>query len=513
VLQPRFPARTPIERGFLRLPHGDVHFRAAGQGPVVLALHESPRSSLSLLPVIDALADRYRVIAPDTPGYGLSDPLPGATPGLDDFLDVIAGVLDTLGLERVAIYGTHTGAALATAFALRAPDRVSALVLDGLSAFTADEVEAFRTRYLEPYAPAWNGRHVMGLWSRVKDLFTWFPWYDQTPAARLAYEPGDLATLDRSALGFLQAGNDYAKAYILAASFPANTVMQNLTMPATIIARPQDLIASHLDRLVRSDAWEIRWLGPSDDEWSEAMVAGVMKGETPDEAGRAPAADQGSKFVPVGAGWLHVAMAGPADGPVRVLLPGLPGDVKALLGDQGRAHPHDRLVVLTPPGCGWSDPLAGAAAGLDGVVDALDAALRGLSLQPASMAAQGASAVIAELWAARRRWTLPVERLDAPAWLTDTAPLPTRPLLSRGPVAWDGGHLTSAWFQLRDLQLYDVPPGAGEPVRRADMGGIDLARFDRLFRYYVEGPECAQLLEQVIEHLRANPALRASKRT
>ena len=223
ALTPRGAAAVPIARGVRRLSHGEVHYRAAGEGPVVLALHASPRSSVSLIPVIEALADRWRVIAPDTPGYGLSTPLSQPDPTLDDFADALVALLDDLGVARASVYGTHTGAALALALARRAPQRVAALVLDGLSAFTPAEVEAFRTDYLTPYAPSWDGAHVMRLWSRVKDLYTWFPWCEQAPERRLAGEPPSPANLHASALGFLQSGAHYAKAYIRAAELAAGS--------------------------------------------------------------------------------------------------------------------------------------------------------------------------------------------------------------------------------------------------------------------------------------------------
>ncbi len=502
MLKPRDPAAIPIERGFVRLAHGDVHYRAAGQGPLVLALHESPRSSLSMLPVIEALAGRYRVIAPDTPGYGLSDPLPGEAPTLDDFLDVIGGLLDALGVGRAALYGAHTGAALATAFALREPGRVTALVLDGLSAFTDEEIESFRLHYLAPYEPHWDGRHVMGLWSRCRDLFTWFPWHDRTTTRRLTGDPGDIGPAHRSALGLLQAGADYTKAYIRAASFRPNTVMADLKPPTRVIARPGDLIADHLERLTPGPQWEIAALGEGVDEWREAILTGLDRGDQPDAAQPLPSADKGSAFVGLGEGWLHLRLAGPADGPVRLLIPGLPSDTAALIAPQARLHPDDRLVVISPPGCGWSDPLAADGAGLSATVEALAVAVAQLGLTPSSAAGEGAGAVLADLLLRRIGSAVTVEHMDPPGWLSGAAPLPDAPLLQAISPAWDGCHLTSAWFQLRDLQLYDVPPGAGAVARRQGSETPDVSRLDRLFRSYVQGPECAALLSQVVEHLR-----------
>ncbi len=503
MLTPRYPSAVPIERGFVRLRHGDLHYRAAGSGPVVLALHESPRSSLSLAPVIEALSEEYRVIAPDTPGYGLSQALPGDAPSLDDFLDVIEQLMDCLGVEKVALYGAHTGAALATAFALREHHRVTALVLDGLSAFTDDEVASFRRDYLAPYEPHWDGRHVMGLWSRCRDLFTWFPWHARTPQTRLVADPGELLPIHRSAIGFLQAGADYTKAYIRAASFQPNAVMANLKPPTRVIARPDDLIADHLERLTPGPQWEIALLGDDPHAWRDAILSWLERGPRPDVGLPAPAASEGSTFLKVGQGWLHAIVRGPSDGPVRILIPDLPGDPHDLIAAQCETHPDARLVVISPPGCGWSDPLASGERDIVSVVDVLaGAAGRLMANSPASVAGQGAGAVLAGLLVARLGLSAIAERLSPPSWLTGAVPLPDAPLLRPVEPAWDGTHLTSAWFQLRDLELYDVPPSVGLVARRPGGDTPDVAALDRRFAAYVQGPDAAWLLDAVVASLR-----------
>lgn len=484
------------------MSHGELHYRAAGSGPLMIALHESPRSSLSLLPVLEALAPEFRVIAPDTPGYGLSDPPVATAPTLDDFLDIIAQLLDRLGARAATFYGAHTGAALALAFADRAPQRVNALVLDGLSAFTPPEIVEFRTHYLEPYAPDWQGRHVMGLWSRVKDSYTWFPWHERTPSRRLSAEPRDVQSLHLSALGFLQAGRDYAKAYTHAAAFEPGPALARLRGPATLFARPDDLIATHLNRLTPGDGWEIVHLDASLASWRDALRAGARKAEHGAARGEPAPEPDGSRMVRVGEGWVHAVLAGPADGDVHLVFPDLPGDPISLARRVKDSHPGRRVIVISPPGCGWSDPLARPEQELDGVFAVIDEALRSLHAEPASLAGEGAGAALAELWSGQQAQVLPVVRLKPPAWLTDAA-RPVAPLLDPLSPRWDGAHLMAAWFQLRDLQLYEVPPGAGPPVRRADADDFDLNRFDRLFRTYVEGPECAILLQWIIERVRA----------
>ncbi|MGM1058294.1 alpha/beta fold hydrolase [Saccharothrix sp. Mg75] len=109
----------------------ETFVREAGpaDAPVVLLPHGYPCSSFQFRNLMPALGDRWRLIAPDYPGFGYS-----ATP--DDFPYTFAGYSDflrrfteTLGLDRYAIwlhdYGTQFGLRLA----MSAPERVTALII------------------------------------------------------------------------------------------------------------------------------------------------------------------------------------------------------------------------------------------------------------------------------------------------------------------------------------------------------------------------------------------------
>ncbi len=62
-----------IERHYVTVGRRQQHYRRCGSGPAVVLLHESPRSSVALLPLIE-LGDGLTIFALDTPGYGGSDP-------------------------------------------------------------------------------------------------------------------------------------------------------------------------------------------------------------------------------------------------------------------------------------------------------------------------------------------------------------------------------------------------------------------------------------------------------
>jgi pimeloyl-ACP methyl ester carboxylesterase len=114
-----------------RLRFRSVHTRGArlsileaGTGPPVLALHGLGATKGSFLPTVVALADRFRVIAVDQPGFGDSDKPIGAAYDAPYFAASAISLLDALELERVHLIGNSLGGRVALEIALRHPDRV-----------------------------------------------------------------------------------------------------------------------------------------------------------------------------------------------------------------------------------------------------------------------------------------------------------------------------------------------------------------------------------------------------
>ena len=116
-----------------------VFYREAGStdGPVLLLLHGFPSSSHMFRDLIPRLADQFRLIAPDFPGFGQSD-----MPGRDVFgytFDKIAGVIDrfteVLGLQRFGIYVFDYGAPTGFRLAARHPERIAALISQNGNAY------------------------------------------------------------------------------------------------------------------------------------------------------------------------------------------------------------------------------------------------------------------------------------------------------------------------------------------------------------------------------------------
>ena len=109
-----------------------LHVAEMGAGPPLLLLHGFPEFWWSWRKVMPALAESFRVIAPDLRGFNLSDKPEGAaaeTYDLDSLSGDVVGLLDSLGLhEPVAVLGHDWGGIVAYRLAMRRPERVRGLI-------------------------------------------------------------------------------------------------------------------------------------------------------------------------------------------------------------------------------------------------------------------------------------------------------------------------------------------------------------------------------------------------
>lgn len=116
---------------------GDMRDAGGRERPVVVLLHGFPTSSHMYRDLIPALSREYRVIAPDFPGFGLSD-----APPADEFeytFDRLASItqslLDRVGAERYVLYVMDYGAPVGYRIASAQPERVAGLVVQNGNAY------------------------------------------------------------------------------------------------------------------------------------------------------------------------------------------------------------------------------------------------------------------------------------------------------------------------------------------------------------------------------------------
>jgi pimeloyl-ACP methyl ester carboxylesterase len=157
-----------------------VFYREAGAPslPKLLLLHGFPSASHMFRDLIPRLADRFHIVAPDLPGFGMSD-----MPARERFkytFDNVAGVIDrfteVVGFNRYAVYIFDYGAPTGLRLAVKHPERISAIISqngnayeEGLSEgwnpiqkYWKDPSEANRTAlrgFLAPATTQWQYTH------------------------------------------------------------------------------------------------------------------------------------------------------------------------------------------------------------------------------------------------------------------------------------------------------------------------------------------------------------------
>ncbi len=143
-------AVPPVEFKIVSVNGMKLFYRDAGpkDAPVILLLHGFPSSSRMFATLIQRLADNYRLIAPDYPGFRHSDAPPPErfSYTFDHLAGCIGGLIEQLGVTRYALYLQDYGGPVGFRLALAHPERVLALIIQNTVA------------HLEGLSPAWDLR-------------------------------------------------------------------------------------------------------------------------------------------------------------------------------------------------------------------------------------------------------------------------------------------------------------------------------------------------------------------
>jgi pimeloyl-ACP methyl ester carboxylesterase len=136
-----------------------IFYREAGSAdrPVVLLLHGFPTSSFQFRELIPRLADKYRVIAPDLPGFGFTE-VPAErnyTYTFDSLAKSIEAFTDALALQRYALYIFDFGAPTGLRLAVSRPERVTAIFSQNGNAYEEGLGETWA-----PLKQYWNNETV-----------------------------------------------------------------------------------------------------------------------------------------------------------------------------------------------------------------------------------------------------------------------------------------------------------------------------------------------------------------
>jgi pimeloyl-ACP methyl ester carboxylesterase len=243
---------------FIDMGGARLRVRMAGKGPAVLLIHGWTLDLDMWTPQFATLTNRYRLIAFDRRGFGLST----GAPGIEHDLADIEQLLAELSLEQIAIVGMSQGARVALRWAMRFPARTTCLVLDGpprdllavgrfdgeitysvyRELVRGEGIEAFRRRWLEH--PLMRLRtHDVRARTLLREMVNRYPGQDllADDTERIS-SVGDLSQLDLPVLiitgehdsdARIGAGTDLARALADArlAVIPAAGHLSNLDNP------------------------------------------------------------------------------------------------------------------------------------------------------------------------------------------------------------------------------------------------------------------------------------------
>ena len=479
-----------FSRHFVDAAGREVHYLRAGSGPLAVLLPSFPWSAGSLAPLGEALAEDFTVVVMDLPGYGNSHALDGS-PTLAGYADAVAANLGALGIDRCHLYGLYTGAQVALGVAIRHPERVANVVLDGLPLLEQAQRENLAGRFCPRFDPSWDGAHLAAIswWCREQSLFA--PWYRPSATTRLDVDEPAPAVLHRRAVDVLRAGAGYDAGLRAAFARSATLSLDRIDVPHTLVTAAGDPFTPRGARTPAPRAHgEVIDLppGPDREQRLRSLIGGGSGADTalqPPEP--APVAGTVNRsYVTTRDGQLLVRRI-PGAGRPLVMLHASPTSstlLEPLMRELAASRP---VIALDTAGNGDSDPPRG-----DGPFELADfaaiasEALAGLAPNEFDLYGTHTGAMIAmEVAISNPR----VRRLilegvtmfddgDRPA-LLPRAELLANYLPTFEP-SWDGTHLAAAWHFRRSFTTY-------WPWYRRTRAGIrwvpmvELASFQRAF--------------------------------
>jgi pimeloyl-ACP methyl ester carboxylesterase len=163
-----------VRRGYFECRYGQLHVHNAippgggfEEGTPLLCLHHIPGSG-RLYERFLTLEGRDRsVYAPDTPGFGESDP-PPTRPTIAEYAAVIGDFLDTMRFRQIDVLGYQAGAMMAAELAIARPKQIRRVVMVSVPILNDNERDAFRRG---SWTPSEDGSQLAAQWKLTLDSY------------------------------------------------------------------------------------------------------------------------------------------------------------------------------------------------------------------------------------------------------------------------------------------------------------------------------------------------------
>jgi haloalkane dehalogenase len=222
--------KPKIAKGYIETSFGLIHYRCAGNShhPHVLLLHQTASSSIMFEAVMQKLADKFFMFAPDTPGFGNSD-FPPVESTMQFYADSLHEATTKFGLINPFVFGHHTGASIAVQMEF---DQIFArkMILSGPPYLTAEQKELFK-KATQTIVIKEDGAHLLNLWHRL----------------RAKDEAAELNLTHREFLLNLAAGERYHEAYQAVFNHDFEKQIATLECPVLVMAGDCDTLKDSLE--------------------------------------------------------------------------------------------------------------------------------------------------------------------------------------------------------------------------------------------------------------------------
>lgn len=172
--RPTVEVEPRVRRGYFECRYGQLHVHNAippgggfEEGTPLLCLHHTTESGRVFERFL-LLAGRDRsVYAPDTPGFGESDP-PPSRPAISDYAAAIGDFLDTMRFRQIDVLGHQSGALIAAELAIARPKQIRRVVMVSVPVLNDVERDAFRRG---SWLPSEDGSHLITEWKRTQESY------------------------------------------------------------------------------------------------------------------------------------------------------------------------------------------------------------------------------------------------------------------------------------------------------------------------------------------------------